>query len=62
MLPAQRTLDTPIRARKLGDPDRLVRPQLMVRRPDVVVKLPQRLAVPVEGVKVNVAAARSYGV
>lgn len=57
MLPRQRRLRVPIRRRELRDPDRFVRPQLVVRAPDVVVELTQRLAIPVETVEVDIAAA-----
>lgn len=57
MLPRQWILDTPVRARVLGDPGRLIRPQLMVRAPDVVVELAELNAVPMEAVEIDIRAA-----
>lgn len=57
MLPRQGVLDAPVGARVLGDPGRLVRAELVVRAPDVVVELAQLDAVPVEAVEVDVRAA-----
>lgn len=58
VLPRHRILNTPIRTRKLGDPHGLVRPQLVVRTPQVVVKRAQLRPVPVETVEIHIRPPR----
>lgn len=58
MLPRHGILRTPIRARILGDPDRLVRAQLVVRAPEVIVKGPQLGPIPMETVEIHIRPPR----